>query len=483
MDWSAKHTIAGIATPLGKGGVAIVRVSGSLAKSVADRLFQCRGSKKTFVSHQLYAGSMVHPQTLEVIDQGMLVYMQAPRTYTGEDVVEFHVHGGNVSPKATLQAILSLTDDVVLAEAGEFTFRAFINGKINLLQAEAVHQIVDSQNDLQRDLALRQLRGDWQHELDAVAGDLKQLLSHVEGDLDFPSDGIETSEHSTRLGQLRNIQKTLLAWKATTQWQAKARERLLVALVGAPNVGKSTIFNAILKEERSITDERAGTTRDFVEASLEIGGIPLRFVDTAGLHLAIEDVERKGIAKTMDVIEKADLLLWVVTPKTDPKKMVADFSVDQAQMVVVNKLDLMESAAAKSEAISAVKSAMGHVQHVDVISCSAVEGCGLDDLNSALEKWCQEQTESLNAAKIVLNDRQAKTLDHCLSEIEQAEAKMIEVFDQSKHNQTPDSWRAGNEDVIAEHLWSASRHLQHLTGNDLAPEVVEAIFSQFCIGK
>ncbi len=466
MDWSAKDTIVGIATPPGAGGIAVLRISGRFALEAGRRLFQAKQAAggATIKSHTLYHGNFVHPSSGDKLDSGLFAYMQAPRSYTGEDTVELHGHGGVQLPRSLMTAALelaqgegSLAGNIRQAEPGEFTFRAFLHQKLNLMQAEAVDELVQSKNRLAQKLALRRFDSVWAAEVGRLLEGLRALLAHFEADLDFPEEGLRTMTKPQRLQELATIRETLQGWLEAAKWQRMAQEPLVLSLAGPANVGKSTLFNCLLHQERALVDAEPGTTRDFLDASLEIGGLPLRLVDTAGFRRVARDcVEAKGLERSKQWLEAADLCIWLDDPDTLDKPR--DRQEVGMELKVVNKIDLLDP-----QAIDAIRQ-----NYPERLLISAKQGDGVDVLRETIQHWCDEKAAMAEAAGLAVNDRQKQAIFRADGHLQRGES----LYKQG-----------GGDELIAEELWGASRALEELTGKSLGPEVIEAIFKNFCIGK
>lgn len=458
MDWSARDTIVGIATPPGKGGVAIVRLSGSRAFELGKKLFQPRNplpEPVSFESHKLYYGKFIDPKTATPLDHGLIVFMRAPHSYSGEDTVELHLHGGSAVPRSVVQAMINC--EARSAEPGEFTFRAFLNQRLTLMQAEAVEELISSQNSLAQRLSLRRLDEGWSSEVEPLIARLTQLLANVEASIDFPDEGLTTSSVDSQLRELQAIGSVLQGWIAAAQWQRLGEQAFTVCLAGAANVGKSTLFNTLLHQERALVDADPGTTRDYLDATLEVEGVPVRLIDTAGLRETTGEVERRGIERSQQWIDRADVLIWVTTPDL-PEASRAEVASSKA-LRVINKIDLVDDKARQRL----------QQQHPEALLLSAKTQAGVEQLEAWLRGECRERIRQVQQASLCVNDRQRLAIERAYAGLKQAEM-LLRSGDSS-------------EELVAQELWGAGQALEELSGKALGPEVIESIFKNFCIGK
>ena len=374
-----QDTIAAIATPPGEGGIGVVRLSGPQALDVASRVFSphAGGGLRKFTSHTMYLGHVVDPSTRTAIDEAYLVLMRAPRSFTGEEVVELHGHGGRVSLQAILNVVVR--HGARLATPGAFTRRAFLNGRIDLAQAEAVLEIVRARTEAGLKAAMRQLQGGLSERVREVRDELLALLAALEASVDFPEEGIDFPEIGEIEKRIDLIAEGLQALIQKAREGRLLREGASVVIAGRPNVGKSSLLNALLGRERAIVSAVPGTTRDTVEGEFQIGGIPVRLIDTAGLRQATDDpVETEGLRRTRAAMEQADLTIFVVDGSeglTAPD--LRGWTESQgSRVLVVNKSDL-----------PAALSPATYQEQFGVEPCftSAITGWGIEALREELK--------------------------------------------------------------------------------------------------
>ncbi|MBS3757617.1 MAG: tRNA uridine-5-carboxymethylaminomethyl(34) synthesis GTPase MnmE [Desulfobacterales bacterium] len=458
-------TIAAIATPPGYGGIGIVKISGPKAIQTATALFQKKGgsfnaSGNHWIpeSRRLYYGHIVDPEENRRIDEVMFVAMRSPSSYTGEDVVEIQAHAGPLVLKSILNLLLK--QGVHLAGPGEFTKRAFLNGRMDLSQAEAVIDLINAGSGAGIELAVRQLDGGLKREVDTIRNELLNILAELEAGIDFPED-VEASDApapiAARLERyvLAPIRK-LIQEHDDRNW---LREGLRVAIAGSPNVGKSSLLNQLLDRERAIVTEYPGTTRDLVEDGFIISGVPVIVTDTAGIREHPDPIERHGINKAFANIEAADVILLVL----DASQPIgyAHFSFmerfqNKTIVLVLNKTDLPERAVIPDD-----------WQYLQTVRVSAKYNQGIDRLKSMLASYAGDNEPS-RGLEIVPNLRQKQALEKSLASVEAAR----------------DSLSADQPaELVAIDLNDAVTAVREITGEIVSPDILDRIFEQFCIGK
>jgi tRNA modification GTPase len=457
MTSPLEDTIAAISTPIGEGGIAIVRISGKNALEIADRIVRARkGKPSVWESHTIHLAEVGNNGTM--LDEVMVSVMRAPKSYTGEDVVEINCHGGILAARRLLD--LTLRSGARLAEPGEFTKRAFLNGRMDLTQAEAVIDIIRSGSDRALSAAVQQLHGRLSQKLEPARSGLIEILAHVEAHLDFPDEDIAPEKRASLLEKCVAIEKILRELQATAREGKILREGVRVAIVGRPNVGKSSLLNALLGEERAIVTPIAGTTRDTVEEVVNIRGIPIRLVDTAGLRHTTEHVEQEGIRRSRRAIEQADVIIQVIDGMQDISQEDEDhFRLlgDKPTIIVINKSDL-------PQLISPSK--IPNAQFT--VRVSAKTGDGIENLKDALQSIIWGGKVGTVSSEVVINSRHDDLIRRALLAL----AKAQEGFEKN-----------GNSEFIAVDLRAALDAVGEITGHVSTEDVLDKIFSTFCIGK
>jgi len=448
-------TMAAISTPMGEGGIAMVRLSGPDAILIADRAFRSpRGAALSAQpSHTIHYGHVVVDD--EIVDEVLVSIMRAPRTYTREDVVEFGCHGGIAAVRAVLDAVLGA--GARLAERGEFTQRAFLNGRISLDQAQAVLDIVRAQTALGLEAAVDRLGGRFSNDIANLRTTLEALLADLEVDIDFPDLDVNVDEFLPRVQALAEQTAQL---RARGEQGRVVREGLTVAIIGRPNVGKSTLLNALLSEERSIVAPTPGTTRDTVEEVVSIGGIPVRLIDTAGLRAPTDEIEAEGVRRAEAATKRADLVLLlldrsVALQDDDRELLQRDWGVPT--IVVRNKSDLRDNLGSALPGTA-----------IDTLDVSARDGQGLLELRERILGLLVSGGVPSRNTVLLLDTWERDLLRRLAEALDRATA----AFESG-----------ATADIAAEELRAALHAAGELQGVDLSESILEQIFSRFCVGK
>lgn len=457
-----EDTIAAISTPLGEGGIGIVRVSGPAAVKIAGKIFRAgRGEWADAAGSSLIYGH-IYDFDGAVVDEVLLGYMKAPHTYTREDVVEINCHGGALPLKKVLE--LTLAAGARLAGPGEFSMRAFLNGRMDLAQAESVIDIIRAKTEGGLKLAVNQLKGDLSKRIFVLQDKLLGLLAQVEANIDFPDEDLEAgtmTEIYLYSGEIIEELKELISGADAGKIY---REGISTIIIGRPNVGKSSLLNALLRENRAIVTDIPGTTRDIIEEVINIGGIPLKIIDTAGLHETENIIEKIGIEKTKETIEKAGLVLLVLDASrelTGEDLAVIDSVGDKKTVFLINKADIEEKKIDKNNVAS-------HASGRPVLWISAKKGTGLDQLEKKIFAMVMEG-RIVNADTVLVTSVRHK---HAL---EKAAAHLEDARDGVKSGVPVD--------IIAIDIRAAWEALGEITGSTVTEDLLDRIFADFCIGK
>ncbi|MDO8589311.1 MAG: tRNA uridine-5-carboxymethylaminomethyl(34) synthesis GTPase MnmE [Armatimonadota bacterium] len=475
-----EDTIAAIATPIGQAGIGVIRISGDNSLDIAGRIFRPyraseRGAEQrqparreaspiNFPSHTVHHGYTVDPVSDEPIDEVLLTVFVAPKSYTGENVVEISCHGGIAILRRVLESTLSA--GARHAEPGEFTKRAFLNGRIDLAQAEAVNDLIRARTDEARALALRQLEGGLSGEIRDINSELGRLLAEIEASIDFPDDVEEppTGDLRSRVALLTARIQELLA---TADRGRIYREGIVVAIAGRPNVGKSSLLNALLRESRAIVTEVPGTTRDTIEETVSIRGVPVVAIDTAGLRETRDAVEQIGVQRAEETIQRAQVVLFVVDATEGfTEEDAARFSALGAKprLIVLNKRDLLPD----SDAPRAADRVAAALPDSRVVAVSALTGAGIAELEDRIAEMVFAGAVAGSQSVLVSNVRHKQAIERSLRSLESA----IRTVDEARP-----------VDLLSVDLMAARGALGEITGETAAEDLIDRIFSEFCIGK
>ncbi|MGB7443466.1 MAG: tRNA uridine-5-carboxymethylaminomethyl(34) synthesis GTPase MnmE [Coleofasciculaceae cyanobacterium] len=452
------ETIAAIATAIvpQQGSVGIVRISGVKALAIAHTLFQAPG-RQVWESHRILYGYVRHPQSKQIIDEALLLIMQAPRSYTLEDVVEFHCHGGIMPVQQVLQ--LCLEQGARLAQPGEFTLRAFLNGRLDLTQAEGIADLVGSRSPAAAQAALAGLQGKLAHPIRQLRATCLDILAEIEARIDFEEDLPPLDEQEVA-NQLEQVLGEVCKILATANQGELLRAGLKVAIVGRPNVGKSSLLNAWSRSDRAIVTDLPGTTRDVVESQLVVGGIPVQVLDTAGIRETVDQVEKIGVERSRRAAEMADLILLVIEATTGwstEDQEIYEQVKHRPHLLVINKTDL-----APAEKVSFPES----IERV--VSAVASKNQGIEDLETAILAAVQLGNIQAADLDLAINQRQAAALTR-------AKISLAHVQETIQEQLPFDFWSID--------LRGAVQALGEITGEEVTESVLDRIFSRFCIGK
>jgi tRNA modification GTPase len=472
MREDLEDTICAIATAAGEGGIGIVRLSGPDALEIADRIVRLRSGKSlsSVSSHTLYLADLVLPSTVNanggngtgvpagVFDVALMVYMKAPRSFTAEDLVEVHSHGGPVVLALLCEACVHA--GARMAAPGEFTKRAFLNGRLDLSQAEAVLDTIRAKSATGLRMAQRHLRGELAREVDGARSILLGVLAHVEAGIDFVEEDItfvQREELERAIGKAATVIGKL---EATARDGRMLREGARVVIVGRPNVGKSSLMNRLLKEDRAIVTPVPGTTRDVIEESIDLDGVVVRIVDTAGIRDSTDPIEQEGIRRTQSAQADADLVLLVIDGHahlTDEDRQLLKTAVGSNCLIAMNKGDLLQ-------VIEPTDLPTG----VDVFQISAKTGSGLERLKTAIRARLVSPGFEVGESLVVTNVRHRTALGRAQDALAHASESVREGL-------------AG--ELVAMDLRVAADALGEITGMITTDDILEKIFSEFCIGK
>ncbi|MBM6773618.1 tRNA uridine-5-carboxymethylaminomethyl(34) synthesis GTPase MnmE [Ligilactobacillus agilis] len=461
MTVTEYDTIAAISTPPGEGAISIVRLSGEEAVALAQKIFKGKDLSQV-PSHTINYGHIIDPKTQAEIDEVMVSVMRAPKTFTREDVIEINCHGGIVATNKILQLLLA--NGARLAEPGEFTKRAFLHGRIDLTQAESVMDLIRAKTDRSMKVALNQLDGNLSHLIRNLRQDILDVLAQVEVNIDYPEyDDVETM--TTKLLKEKALEvKTRIHQLLETAQQGKVlREGLATAIVGRPNVGKSSLLNYLLHEDKAIVTDIAGTTRDVIEEYVNVRGVPLKLIDTAGIRETTDKVEAIGVERSRKAIEQADLVMLVLNSSeeltAEDLELVAATN-GKKRIVILNKMDL--------EPKLDVEVLKQHVDAAEILTTSVLTNEGVDKLEERIAELFFGGIENSQTTVMVTNARHIGLL----SQAEDALAAVLAGIEQGMP-----------VDLVQIDMTNAWDLLGEITGDSYQDELLNQLFSQFCLGK
>ncbi len=457
-------TIAAISTPMGEGAIAIVRLSGDQAFAIADSLFKGVGSKRLseVASHTIHYGHLIDPKTGQVAEEVMVSVMRGPKTFTKEDVVEINCHGGLVSVNRVLQLVLN--QGARLAEPGEFTKRAFLNGRIDLSQAEAVIDLIRAKTDRAMNMALGQMEGRLSRLIQKLRQEILEILAHVEVNIDYPEyDDVEEMTHHMLLEKAKYVKAELEKLLQTSQQGKILREGLSTVIVGRPNVGKSSLLNSLVHENKAIVTDIPGTTRDVIEEYVNVRGVPLRLLDTAGIRETEDIVERIGVERSRQVLKEADLILLVLNYSdelSEEDRNIFEAVEGMDVIVIVNKTDLPQKIN--------MDEVRGLAKDYSLVTTSLLEDQGVDQLEEAISSLffsgaieSGDMTYVSNSRHIALLNQAAHSIEEAISGVEMGTPIDIVQIDLTR------SWEL----------------LGEVIGESVHESLIDQLFSQFCLGK
>ncbi|MGD6849502.1 tRNA uridine-5-carboxymethylaminomethyl(34) synthesis GTPase MnmE [Rossellomorea aquimaris] len=457
-------TIAAISTPMGEGAIAIVRLSGDQAFDIGDKVFKgMKGnSMKDFASHTIHYGHIIDPDTEQVVEEVMVSVMRGPKTFTREDIIEINCHGGLVSVNKVLQLVLK--NGARLAEPGEFTKRAFLNGRIDLSQAEAVMDLIRAKTDRAMNVALNQMEGRLSNLIRKLRQEILETLAHIEVNIDYPEyDDVEEMTHNVLLEKSKYVRDEIDKLVRTSEQGKILREGLSTVIIGRPNVGKSSLLNSLVHENKAIVTDIPGTTRDVIEEYVNVRGVPLRLVDTAGIRETEDIVERIGVERSRQVLKEADLILLVLnyadelTPE-DEQLFEAVRGMDV--IVIVNKTDLPQ----KIDIDKVRKLAENH----QLVTTALLEEQGIDELEEAISSLffagsieAGDMTYVSNSRHIALLNQASIAINEAINSVEMGTPIDIAQIDLTR------TWEL----------------LGEIIGDSVHESLIDQLFSQFCLGK
>ena len=446
-----EDTIAAISTALGVGAISIIRVSGNEAIKIVNKIFD--KDLKHVKSHTIHYGHIIDNN--EIIDEVLVSVMLSPKTFTTEDIVEINCHGGISATNKVLELVL--TNGARLAEPGEFTKRAFLNGRIDLTQAEGIMNLIESKSDKSREMSIKQLTGSVSNIISSIRTELVNIISNIEVNIDYPEyEDITVLTNEIIIPDIKNIRNELIETIKNADNGKLINEGIKIGIIGKPNVGKSSLLNALLEEEKAIVTDIEGTTRDIVEGSFVLNGIVCNIIDTAGIRETKDIVEQLGVNKSLEIIDKADLIIFMLNNNeelSEDELSILEKIKQKKHIIVINKIDLSNKLILSEE---------------NTIRISVIENIGIDQLK-------QRIIELFNLGEITTKDLTYLSNARSISLLKQS-LSIIDESIKNLENNTP-------IDIIEMDLKTCWNTLGEIIGETYTDELIDEIFSRFCLGK
>jgi tRNA modification GTPase len=454
-------TIAAIATAPGEGGIGIIRLSGEKSLDITEDIFKSMSGKKII---EYKPRTLIYGHILDdgnIVDEVLVAYMKAPYSYTKEEVIEINCHGGFISVKKILQLILS--KGARLADRGEFTKRAFLNGRIDLSQAEAIIDVIKAKTDLAHNVAQNQLEGSLSNKIKDLRYKVTEILAQIEVSIDFPDEDVEHITYETLYKKSLDLREEIKKLYNSAEGGKILREGLKTVIVGKPNVGKSSLLNAILGESRAIVTDIPGTTRDIIEEFININGIPLKIIDTAGIRETEDIVEKIGVEKSRESLSNADLVIIVLDASrrlSEEDVNILEDAKDKKAIVLINKTDLQQQLEENK-----IKE---YIAEDSIIRISAIENKGLEDLQNKIENMVYSGDIKHSSDVIITNSRHKDALSKAINSIDDA------------INAIEGGMPLDFVEVDFKNIWD---YLGYINGDTISEDLLDTIFNNFCIGK
>ena len=455
-------TIVGISTAPGIGGIGIIRMSGKDTFKILDKIFIQKNKEKieNIKGYTIKYGHIV--ENNKTIDEVLVSYFKAPKSYTTEDMCEINSHGGNIVVKKILE--LCLENGASLAEAGEFTKRAFLNGRIDLAQAESVIDVINAKSEREAKIGIKQLEGDLSKKINNIKKQILDIMVNIEVSIDYPEyDDIEEVQYKQVLEMLEDVEKKLEQLVNSFENGKILKEGIRTAIIGRPNAGKSSLLNAILKEDRAIVTEYEGTTRDTIEEFVTVNGVPLKLIDTAGIREATDEVEKIGVNKAQKIAQEADLVIAIFDSSkdlTEDDRKILKIIKNKKSIIILNKIDLNKKILKNDESLTSVSE--------KVIEISALKKEGIENLYNTISEMFNLNEINLDNETLITNVRHKELINKAIKKVE-------ETKDTIK-KQMP-------IDIVAIYIKDILEILGNITGEEVSEDIINEIFSKFCLGK
>ncbi len=456
-----EKTIVAISTASGNGGIGIIRLSGKDTFKIIDRIFIPKNKKKEIKGYNIKYGNIVNPKNNETIDEVLVSYFVSPKSYTTEDMCEINSHGGMVVEKRILE--ICLENGAELAEPGEFTKRAFLNGRIDLSQAEGIIDLINSKSDMEAKESIGQLEGYLSKKIKEIKQKMLDIMVDIEVTIDYPEYDVEEVTNTKALKELTYIKEKLTSLEESFNKGKILKSGIKTVILGKPNAGKSSLLNAMLKEDRAIVSDIEGTTRDTIEEYINIEGVALKLIDTAGIRDTDNKIEKIGVEKSKKLAESADLIIAIIDNSRnidDDDKKILDIIKDKNAIIVLNKVDINDKNEYNEKEVTNLCK--------PIIKISAKEEKGLDNLYKEILKLFEIHDISSNNEVLITNERHKKQINKAKENIERA-------INSLKDNMPVD--------ILSIHIKEALNDLGEITGENVSENIINEIFSKFCLGK
>lgn len=456
-------TIVAISTAPAIGGIGIVRISGDKSFEILEKIFIQKNPQdiKDIKGYRIKYGKIINPETKREIDEVLVSYFKKPKSYTTEDMCEINSHGGTIVLREILE--LCLKNGAILAEPGEFTKRAFVNGRIDLTQAEAIIDIINAKTSREANESLNQLEGFLSKKINAIKAEILDLMVSIEANIDYPEYDVEEVSNKESIAKLESIEQELVKLSKSFENGKILKEGLKLAIIGSPNAGKSSLLNSILKEDRAIVTDIAGTTRDIIEEQVIIEGIPFKIIDTAGIRNAKDRIEQIGIEKSKKAAKESDVIIAVFDNSVelnDEDKEILKLLRDKKAIIILNKTDLSSKMLESNKEIKEVNK--------PIVKMSVKKEEGLENLFAELVKMFNLNEIKLENEIIITNIRHQDLINKAIESTRMA-------IEDLKMNMPID--------IVAINIKQILEHLGEITGDNVSEDIIKSIFAKFCLGK
>lgn len=456
-----ENTIVAISTAMGNGGIGIVRMSGEKSFEILDKIFRPKNNDGFIKGYQIKYGNIIDPKNEEIVDEVLVSYFVAPKSYTTENMCEINTHGGMVVEKRILE--LCLENGAEIAGPGEFTKRAFLNGRIDLSQAEAIIDLINSKTVREAKESINQLEGHLSNKIENIRQKMLNLMIAIDVNIDYPEYDEEEVTKNRSLGELRIISEELIKLENSFNSGKILRDGVKTVILGKTNAGKSSLLNRILKEDRAIVSNIEGTTRDTIEEFVDVEGIPLKLIDTAGIRNSSNEIEQIGIQKSKKLADSADLIIAIfdITKNlTEDDQELLEIIKDKECIILLNKIDVLSENIELEKCLKSINK--------NILKISAMEDIGIQQLFDKIVEIYSFNNDSLSNDVLISNERHKNLIQKARIEIDEA----INVAENDMYI-----------DIISIYITNAMNYLAEITGNNVTDDVINEIFKKFCLGK